>query len=207
MTQNKTIPVASLAELTAVAFWSAMDPNDWFTWGLETFPAFIAVVLLMATYNRFPLTNLLYPLIALHGAILFIGAHYTYAQVPVGNWARDAFHLSRNHYDRIGNFFQGFVPALVGRELLLRQTLLKPGKWLAAIIILGCLGISACYELLEWRVAVNNGEAADAFLGTQGDPWDTQGDMATALVGACVALLLLSRTHDRLLAANQFVKE
>jgi putative membrane protein len=157
------------------------------------------MALLAAYYRRFTLTNLLYTLIAMHCVILFIGGHYTYAEVPLFNWLRDEFHLSRNYYDRVGHFVQGLVPAMVARELLLRTSPMKPGKWLFAIIVLGCLGISAAYELIEWQVSVNTGEGADAFLGTQGDIWDTQKDMAMAFLGAICALLSLGRAHDRAL--------
>jgi putative membrane protein len=189
-----------LAIVSLVAAWSAIGPRDRFTWWLEVSPALIAIALLAYTYQSFRFTNLLYGLIGLHCIVLFVGGHYTYAEVPLFNWLRDTFHLARNHYDRLGHFVQGFVPAMVARELLLRKTPLQAGKWLAAIIVLSCLGISASYELFEWRVAVATGTAADAFLGTQGDPWDTQEDMFMALCGAVTALAALSRWHSRLLA-------
>lgn len=186
-----------LVMLAIVAAWSAVAPHDYLTWALETFPVFIALGLLLATYASFPLTDMAYVLIALHGVVLLVGGHYTYAEVPAFNWLRDEFHLSRNHYDRVGHFVQGFVPAIIGRELLLRTSPLKPGKWLFAIIVLGCTGISALYELLEWQVSVWSKEAGNAFLATQGDIWDTQKDMALALIGAVSALLLLGTWHDR----------
>lgn len=167
---------------------------------MEAAPVLVALPLLALTYRRFPLTDLLYICIAAHGIILLVGAHYTYAEVPLGDWMRNAFHLSRNHYDRLGHFAQGFVPALIARELLLRTSPLKSGKWLTAIILLSCLGISAAYEIIEWIGAETLGQSADAFLGTQGDIWDMQKDMALALLGAMVALLFLSRAHDRALA-------
>lgn len=186
-----------LGAVLLVMAWSMVQPHDWFTWGLETFPAFIALGVMAYSYRSFPLTDLLYALIAMHCIVLFVGGHYTYAEVPAFNWLRDAWHLSRNHYDRVGHFMQGFVPALVTRELLLRKTNLHSGKWLAAIVVFSCLGISASYELLEWLVAVFTGEAADAFLGTQGDAWDTQKDMGMALLGAISAVTFFGNWHNR----------
>lgn len=187
---------------TIVAFvflWSCINPFDRFTWYLESFPVMIIVPVLFATYQRFRLTNLLYALIAIHCIILLVGGHYTYAKVPFFDFLKDTFDFSRNHYDRIGHIAQGFIPAIGIRELLLRTSPLKPGKWLVSILIFGCLGISATYEILEWLVAAFTGEAAEAFLGTQGDPWDTQKDMFCALVGAIASLLLLSAWHNRFL--------
>jgi putative membrane protein len=155
------------------------------------------VVLLVATYPRFRFTLLAYTLMAIHAAILFIGGHYTYALVPLGEWLRSAFDLTRNHYDRVGHFAQGFVPAIIGREILLRCSPLKEGAWLRFLVLCVCLAVSATYELFEWRVAVLTGSRAEDFLGTQGDPWDTQKDVATALIGAVAALISLSRWHDR----------
>ena len=187
----------ALASLCAVCVWSYIDPKDRLTWWLEALPAIIAVVILLATRRPFPLTGLAYALIWIHCVILLVGAHYTYAEVPAFNWLRDTFDLSRNHYDRVGHFAQGFVPAIVARELLIRLTPLRPGGWLFAIVTLSCLGISAAYELIEWAAAAATGEAADAFLATQGDVWDTQKDMALALIGAALAQLTLGRLHDR----------
>jgi putative membrane protein len=167
------------------------------TWLLEVFPIFIAVPILIATASRFPLTPLAYRLIFLHAVILMVGGHYTYAKVPLGFWVRDAFHLARNNYDRLGHFAQGFVPAIVAREIVLRRTPLTRGKWVFFIVTCICLAVSACYEFIEWGTAVLGGSSADAFLGTQGDVWDTQWDMFTALWGAIIAQLLLSRVHDR----------
>jgi putative membrane protein len=167
------------------------------TWVLEVFPIFLALPLLVATAKRFPLTPLAYRLLFVHALILMIGGHYTYAKVPLGFWVQDALHLGRNHYDRLGHFAQGFVPAIVARELLLRRSPLQPGKWLFFLVTCVCLAISASYELIEWLAAILGGSSADAFLGTQGDVWDTQWDMFTALVGALTALVLLSRVHDR----------
>jgi putative membrane protein len=158
------------------------------------------VPILIATARRFPLTPLSYRLIFVHALILMVGGHYTYAKVPLGFWMRDLFHLARNNYDRIGHFAQGFVPAIIAREVLLRKTPLKPGGWLFFLVACVCLAISACYEFVEWWTAVANGSAADAFLGTQGDPWDTQWDMFFALLGALTAQITLSRVHDRQIA-------
>jgi putative membrane protein len=167
------------------------------TWVLEVFPVIVAVPLLIATRRRFPLTMLAYALIAVHAIILMIGGRYTYAEVPLFNWIRDAFHLARNHYDRLGHFAQGFVPAIVAREVLLRRTPLRRGGWLFFLVTCVCLAISAVYELIEWSAAASSGSAADAFLGTQGDPWDTQKDMLLAGFGAIVSQLTLARAHDR----------
>jgi putative membrane protein len=172
-------------------------PHDLFTWFLETFPAFIGLTVLAFTYQKFPLTPLAYILIAIHCVILFVGGHYTYAEVPLFNWLRDSFHLGRNHYDRLGHFWQGFGPAIVAREVIIRTSPLKKGKWLFFLVMCFCLSLSAAYELLEWRVAAATGSAADAFLGTQGDPWDTQEDMAAAWVGSLTSLYFLASIHDR----------
>lgn len=171
--------------------------TDRFTWFMENFPVMIGVPLLVATYRRFPLTPLLYVLLFLHATILMVGGHYSYAEVPLGFWVRDAFGFARNHYDRLGHFAQGFVPAILAREVLLRTTRLERGKMFVYIVLSICLGFSAFYELLEWATALATGAAATAFLGTQGDVWDTQWDMFMALVGASTSLLALSGLHDR----------
>lgn len=186
-----------LAVFSVVLVWSWIGPKDRFIWWLEAAPALIALALLALTFKRFALTRLSYWLICAHALVLLIGAHYTYAEVPAFDWLRDNLGTARNDYDKLGHFFQGFVPALIGRELLLRTSPLKPGKWLFAIILLSVLGISACYELVEWLVAIGTGTGADAFLGTQGDVWDTQKDMATALFGAAAGLLTLSWMQNR----------
>ena len=160
----------------------------------------VGVPLLIASYARFRLTPLVYRLLLLHALILVVGGHYTYAEVPIGFWMRDAFGFARNHYDRIGHFAQGFVPAMLVREILVRRSPLRPGTWLFTLTAAVALAISATYELVEWAAAVLTGEAASAFLGTQGDPWDTQWDMFLALVGAVTSQLLLARRHDRQLA-------
>ncbi|MGZ4898186.1 MAG: DUF2238 domain-containing protein [Candidatus Angelobacter sp.] len=197
--EQRSVLIVLLAGFTAVLLWSAIHPHDYFTWTLEVFPAMIALVALAVTYPRFQFTNFVYCLITLHACILFVGGHYTYAEVPLFNWVRDHFHLARNDYDRVGHFAQGFIPALVAREVLLRRKIVLQRGWLFFIVLSISLAISAAYELLEWRVAVATGSAADAFLGTQGDPWDTQEDMATAAIGALTALLFFSRWHDRLI--------
>jgi len=176
---------------------SAIHPKDYFTWLLEVAPILIGVPVLVATYRRFPLTPLAYRLILVHAVILMVGGHYTYAEVPLGFWVERALGLARNHYDRLGHFAQGFVPAVLAREVLLRRSPLRTGKWLFFLVTCVCLAISACYELVEWGTAVLTGDSATAFLGTQGDPWDTQWDMFLALVGAITAQLTLARVHDR----------
>jgi putative membrane protein len=180
--------------------WSGLAPKDTFTWFLEVAPVLLALPPLLATHRRFPFTPLAYGLIGAHAAILMVGGHYTYAEVPWFNWLRDTFELSRNYYDRLGHLAQGFVPAIVAREILLRRSPLVPGKWLFFLVTCVCLAFSASYELLEWRVAVSTGDASTAFLGTQGDVWDTQWDMFCALLGALSSQLLLARRHDRQLA-------
>jgi putative membrane protein len=166
------------------------------TWFLEVAPILIGVPILVATFARFRLTPLAYRLIFAHAVILMVGGHYTYAEVPLGFWMRDTLGLARNPYDRIGHFAQGFVPAILAREILLRRRVVKAGPWLAFLVTCVCLAVSACYEFIEWGTAVATGSKADAFLGTQGDPWDTQWDMLWALIGAVVSQLLLTRTHD-----------
>jgi putative membrane protein len=193
-------PLSLLLVVMLVALWSFISPYGRFTWVLESFPVFIAAPLLIYTHKKFCLTNLAYTLIALHAMILLIGGHYTYAEMPLFNWLRDSFDLSRNYYDRLGHLVQGFVPAIIIRELLLRTSPLRSGKWVFVIIVFSCLGISALYELLEWAVSELTGEAAEAFLGTQGDVWDTQKDMFCAGIGAVCALVFLSRRHDKELA-------
>lgn len=183
----------------AVMIWSAINPKDMFTWFLEILPALIGLAVILLTYNRFRLTNIVYCLVLLHAIILIVGGHYTYAEMPLFNWLRDTFHLERNYYDRLGHFAQGFIPALIVREILLRKSSLNRGKLLSFIIISICLAISAFYELVEWGVAEATGSAADAFLGTQGDVWDTQWDMFMALWGAIVSLVLMSKIHDKFL--------
>jgi putative membrane protein len=195
-------PAALMVAAAILLALSAWHPYDLGTWAMEVFPIFIAAPILAATWRRFPLTGLAYTLIFVHACILMLGGHYTYARVPLGFWLQDLFHFSRNHYDRIGHFAQGFVPAIVGREILLRRTPLRPGAWLFFLVTCVCLAISACYEFIEWWSALVGGTAATDFLGTQGDVWDTQWDMLMALIGAMVAQAVLARVHDRLLTAG-----
>ncbi len=199
MTRFNTI--AWLAVFLGVLAWSAVEPRDRVTWWLEVSPALMALVLLVATRQRFPLTGLAYLLILVHSVILMVGGHYTYAEVPLGEWLQAVNGSDRNNYDKIGHFAQGFVPAIVARELLLRLGVVARRGWLALLVVCICLAVSAFYELLEWWAALISAEAAEAFLGTQGYEWDTQSDMAWAFAGAVAALVLLSRLHDRQLAA------
>ncbi|MET9226064.1 DUF2238 domain-containing protein [Lentzea sp. NPDC003310] len=187
-----------LLGLTAVALVaSGIGPHSRSTWYLEVAPVVIGGVLLVATYRRFPLTPLLYRLIFLHALVLVLGGHYTYAKVPAGFWVQDWFDLARNHYDRFAHFVQGFVPAVLAREILLRRRVVRPGGWAFFLVVCVCLAFSAVYELGEWLAAVIGGEAAGDFLGTQGDVWDTQWDMFMALLGAIAAQLVLGRVHDK----------
>jgi putative membrane protein len=192
--------VRLLAAVAAVLVWSAIRPHDSFTWFLEVAPALLAAGLLIGTYRRFRFTDLAYILMAMHAIILMIGGHYTYAEVPLFNWIRDTFHLARNNYDKLGHFTQGFVPAVITREILLRTSPLRPGKWLTFLTASVCLALSAVYELVEWWVALATGTSADAFLGTQGYVWDTQSDMLYCTAGAILSLALFTRAHDRALA-------
>ncbi|HEX7828157.1 MAG TPA: DUF2238 domain-containing protein [Thermoanaerobaculia bacterium] len=197
----------ALLLLLAIALaWSAIRPHDYFTWILEVFPALIGAALMLATHKRFPLTPLLVVLLFVHALILIVGGHYTYAEVPLGFWMQRTFGFARNHYDRIGHFAQGFVPAMVAREILIRFRVVRGRGWLFTIVVCFCLAISSAYELLEWIVAVMSGSKGDAFLGTQGDVWDTQKDMALAGIGAIVAQLTLSRVHDRQLSQLRSVE-
>jgi putative membrane protein len=189
--------LALTAAVLALLVWSAIGPTDRLTWAMEVIWVVIGVPLLMATWRTFPLTRLLYILIALHCVLLIVGGHYTYAKVPLGLWVQDWFDLTRNHYDRFGHFAQGFVPAILARELLLRKTPLRPGGWLFYLCVAAALSFSAFFELIEWWAALIWGGEADAFLATQGDVWDTQWDMFMALIGAVLAQLLLARRHDR----------
>lgn len=196
-TEASVLSVLTLAALFA----SGVNPYDRLTWVLETLPVMIALPLLLLTHPRFPLSPLVVRLLFVHGLILMLGGHYTYARVPVGFWVQEAFDLARNHYDRLGHLAQGFIPAMLAREILLKQTPLRPGGWLFLLTTSVILAFSACYEFMEWGAALAIGADADAFLATQGDVWDTQWDMFLALIGAMAAQLLLARTHDRQLAA------
>lgn len=186
-----------LAATLAALAWSGIAPYERGTWYAEVAPVIIALPLLIATWRRFPLTALLYALIFVHAVILMVGGHYTYAKVPLGFWVQDWLDLGRNHYDRLGHLAQGFVPAILAREILIRRSPLRPGKWLFFLVCCVCLAFSAFYEFIEWWAALIAGGAAESFLGTQGDPWDTQWDMFLALIGAIASQLLLARLHDR----------
>jgi len=185
----------------AVLVWSGIGPHDYPTWWLEVAPALIAAAILWFTRERFPLTRLTYILVLIHCTILMVGGHYTYAEVPLGEWIREAFDQTRNNYDKLGHFAQGFIPAIVAREILIRLNIINFAGWRNFLIVCLCLAISAFYELIEWWVALLSAEAADSFLGTQGYVWDTQSDMAWALFGAVVSLLVLGSLHDRQLRA------
>jgi putative membrane protein len=180
--------------------WSGIAPHEYFTWLLEVFPAIIGLLVLIFTYSKFKFTDLVYYFILAHCFVLFIGGHYTYAEVPAFNWLKEVLHQSRNNYDKVGHFTQGFVPAMIVRELFIRKEIVKKGNWLSFLTVCVCLSISAVYEFLEWFVAVFSGESADAFLGTQGYVWDTQSDMLYATIGAVCMLVLFSRVQDREIA-------
>lgn len=197
MTVDRRYYAVLLTMLGTVSVWSAIQPHDRFTWYLEVFPVMIALPLLLLTYKRFPFSRLAYGLMLVHAIILLIGGHYTYAEMPLFSWLRDVNGWDRNYYDRLGHVAQGFIPAMVAREILLRTSPLRSGKWLFFLVLCVALAISALYEMLEWWVAVASGSDAVAFLATQGDVWDTQWDMFLALLGALAALLLLSNWHDR----------
>ena len=194
--RTKWLVLASVAALVLLAL-SGWRPHDRATWLMEVLPVMIALPILWLTYQRFPLSTLLYVCIFIHAAVLMLGGAYTYARVPVGFQLQELFQLSRNPYDKIGHFFQGFVPALVAREILLRGRYVQGRRMLAFLVVCVVLAISATYEFIEWGAALALGQGADEFLGTQGDPWDTQSDMFLALVGAVIALVLFSRLHDR----------
>lgn len=195
---QKTIHLALLLSGLAMLIWSGLWPNGRFNWLMEVLPAIVGGLILLITYRRFPLTTVTYVLVWFFALILMVGGHYTYAQVPIGNWARDALGLSRNHFDRFGHFFQGVIPAMLARELLLRTSSLRAGKWLFVTAVGLALSISAMYELFEWQYAVTfGGEQAENFLGSQGDIWDAQKDMLMALLGAIIAQLLLGSLQLR----------
>ncbi len=181
----------------AVLIWSGIDPKDYFTWFLEVFPALIGLGVMIYSYKSFPLTPLVYTLILIHSIILMVGGHYTYAEVPLFDWIKDSFDLSRNNYDKVGHFAQGFIPAMIAREIIIRKSVINGAGWRNFFIISFVLAFSAFYELIEWWVAIFSGEGAEAFLGTQGYIWDTQSDMFWALCGSIIALLLLSKYHDK----------
>lgn len=193
--------LAWLGVFLATLAWSAWRPHDYATWWLEVIPALVALLVLVLTRHAFPLTSLAYTLILVHSLILMVGGHYTYAEVPVGNWLQEWMGGERNDYDKLGHLAQGFIPAIIAREVLIRNHVIARRGWLGFIVVSICLAISAFYELIEWWVALLSEEAAESFLGTQGYVWDTQSDMFWAMVGAGAALVLLSGLHDRQVAA------
>jgi len=199
---GSAFPAVLLGLVLAVLAWSGIAPHDRLTWWLEVAPALIGIAILLPTRRRFPLTPLIYTLIALHMVILCVGAKYTYALVPLGDWVSDLLGSARNQYDRLGHLAQGFVPAMIAREIFIRKSVIPSAAWRAFLVVSVCVAFSAVYELIEWLVAINSGEASDAFLGTQGDDWDTQKDMFMALIGATTALATLSHWHDRQLASE-----
>ena len=198
---TKPRPATWIAVFTGFLLWSGFEPKDTVTWVLEVVPAVAAAAILLATRSSFPLTRLAYVLILIHCVILMVGGHYTYAEVPAGEWFRELFDPPRNNYDKLGHLAQGFVPAIVAREVTIRLDVFNSAAWRNFFIVCFCLAVSAFYELIEWWVAVLSDEAADAFLGTQGYVCDTQSDMFLALLGALLALVLLGRLHDRQLEA------
>jgi len=197
--KDTMLHVFLLVSLALVFIWSYVGCFDFWGWFLEALLVFIGIGILISVYRKFRLTNLVYVLIWLHAIILLVGAHYTYSRVPLFNWIRDTFELSRNHYDRLGHFVQGFVPALIAREVLLRKSPLQRGGWLLATVICFCVAMSAVYELFEWLIVLVAKDEGVVFLATQGDVWDAQKDMALCLAGAFVSLLTLSKLHDRAL--------
>lgn len=196
MMNKEMVPAACLAAAIFTFIWSAIHPYDRTTWWMEVAPVLIAAPILLATYKNFHLTNLLYILILFHAVILMVGGHYTYARVPAFDWIRDITGGTRNSFDGLGHLAQGFIPAMVARELLIRTSSLSSGKWMFTLIVFSCLGIAAVYEIIEWIAAIMIGQGAEEFLGTQGDEWDTQKDMALAGIGAAIALVTLSKIHD-----------
>ena len=185
----------------AVLIWSAINPHGYFTWFLEVLPALIGLLVLVITFQRFRFTNLVYGLILVHCWILMVGGHYTYAEVPLFNWIKQVFDLSRNNYDKVGHLVQGFVPAMITREILVRKQVVNSRKWINVFVVSICMSISVTYEFIEWLVAVLNGDSADSFLGTQGYIWDTQSDMLYATIGAILALVTLGKAHDRVISS------
>jgi putative membrane protein len=206
MSASTRMPALLLGAVLGLLALSGIAPQtDRLTWLLETFPVMIGAVVLLATWPRFPLTPLLCWLIAVHAVILIVGGYWSYSEVPLFDWLRDLFGWSRNHYDRVGHVAQGFVPAMIAREILIRRSPLRPGRWLFFLVTCVALAFSAFYELIEWWSSIAFGAGATAFLGTQGDSWDTQWDMLLALLGALGAQLLLAGVHDRQLAARGWV--
>lgn len=205
MSNSRMMAATWMAVYVGVLAWSAINPHDYPTWFLEVFPALIGAGLLWYTRVSFPLTTMSYVLILVHCVILMVGGHYTYAEVPLGDWVRDAFDLERNNYDKLGHFVQGFIPAIITREIVIRKKVFNDARWRDFFIVCFCVGFSAFYELIEWWVALLSEEAAESFLGTQGYVWDTQSDMFWALLGASLAVVLLGRWHDRQLRDRGFL--
>ncbi len=205
--QNRSLQTAWIVIFLATFTWSAVNPHDYPTWFLEVLPAVLGAAVLWYTRDTYPLTQLAYILILMHCIILMVGGHYTYAEVPMFDWIRDEFGQQRNNYDKLGHFVQGFVPVIVAREIVIRNKVFSSTRWRNFFIICFCLAFSAFYELIEWWVALLSEEAADSFLGTQGYIWDTQSDMAYALVGAVLALLLLGKLHDQQLRSGGYVDQ
>ena len=203
--KNKFLQYAWIAVFLGVLIWSAIDPHDYPTWWLEVVPALLGGGLIWYTRDTFPLTRLTYVLILIHCVILMIGGHYTYAEVPLFDWIGEQLGHSRNNYDKLGHFAQGFIPAIVAREIVIPKNVFNSARWRDFFIVCFCLGFSALYELIEWWVALLSEEAADSFLGTQGYTWDTQTDMGWALLGAVLAIVMLSKMHDKQLRLNGFV--
>ena len=197
MKSNKRFHLILLVMLLSILIWSVIEPKDLFIWFLEVLPVIIGVSVLICIYPKYRFSNFIYVLITIESIILIVGGHYTYAEMPIFNWIRDTFDLSRNYYDRLGHFMQGFIPAMIAREIIIRNKVINKKKYLSFIVICICLAISASYELIEFVVAKLTGNAADAFLGTQGDVWDTQWDMLMALIGSVTSLSLFSRSHDK----------
>ena len=202
---NRTLQYAWIAIFLAVLIWSGTNPHDYPTWWLEVLPALIGAALIWYTRDTFPLTRLTYILILVHCIILMVGGHYTYAEVPLFDWLGEQLGHARNNYDKLGHFVQGFIPAIVAREIVVRKKVFNAAYWRDFFIVCFCLAFSAFYELIEWWVALLSEEAADSFLGTQGYVWDTQSDMGWALLGAVLALVTLRRMHDRQLRDAGFV--
>jgi len=200
---SPSIPLILLGLVLAALTWSGIGPADRLTWFMETVPVMIGIAILVPSWKRFRLTPLVYYLITLHACLLVIGGHYTYAEVPWFNDLKEAFDLSRNYFDRVGHFVQGFVPAIIAREILIRKTCLKSGGWLFLYVVSFCLAFSAFYEMVEWWAAIFTETGAEAFLGTQGDVWDTQWDMFLALIGAILGQIILGPYHDRQIARLQ----
>lgn len=202
---NPSLQIAWVSAFCGILIWSGVAPKEYATWLLEVAPALIAATVLWYTRERFPLTRLAYVLILIHCLILMVGGHYTYAEVPAFDWLRDQLALERNNYDKLGHFAQGFVPAIVAREIVIRKAVIADAVWRNFFIVCFCLAVSAAYELVEWWVAVLSADAAESFLGTQGYAWDTQSDMAWALFGALTALVALGKLHNAQLAKLRVV--